>query len=290
VWRFVPLLLLAVCSLAAEPAKVDTSTPVGQAFARMYNFDFPGAHAILDQQIRSDPQNPLLYVVKATAYMFAELHRLRILEIEFFENDDEVVTRKKLSPDPMVRQEIFRLIETARQRASARLSAQPGDREATFALCIAAGLVTDYAALVERRRFGSFILARQTQAYVRQLVALKPPVYDAYLSTGTAEYVVGSLPFYLRWFVRIDNVEGSKEKGMETLQLVADRGRYYGPFARIVLAAIDMREKRFAEAERLLAGVSAEYPENPLLRQELQRAGELRRRASTPGSASGAQR
>jgi hypothetical protein len=222
--------------------------------------------------------------------MFAELHRLRILEIEFFEDDDRVVTKKKLSPDPMVRQEFFRLIETARQRAGARLSAQAEDQEATFALCIASGLVTDYAALVERRRFGSLILARQTQTYVRQLAAFKPPVYDAYLATGSTEYVVGSMPFYLRWFVRIDNIEGSKQKGMELLQLVAERGRYYGPFARIVLAAIDMREKRFVEAERLLAGVAAEFPENPLLRQELQRASELRRRAGNPGGASGAQR
>jgi hypothetical protein len=288
--HFVALLLLVVCSLAAEPAKVDTSTPVGQAFARMYNFDFPGAHAILDDQIQLDPQRPLPYVVKATAFMFAELHRLKILEIEFFEDDDKVVTRKKLKPDLKLREEFFRLIETARQRANARLYAQADDREATFTLCIAAGLVTDYAALIERRRFGSLVLARQTQVYVRQLVALQPPVYDAYLATGSTEYVVGSLPFYLRWFVRIDNIEGSKQKGMDTLQLVAERGRYYGPFARIVLAAINMREKRFVEAERLLADVSAEYPENPLLRQELQRASELRRRASIPRSASSALR
>lgn len=283
-------LVVAVCSFAAEPAKLDISTPAGQAYARMYNFDFTGAHAILDQQIRLEPQDPLPYSVKAAAYLFAELDRLRILEIEFFEDDDKVVTKKKLTPDPVVRQEFFRQVEAARQHARARLSARADDREATFALCIAAGLVTDYAALVERRRFGSFALARQTQAYVRQLVALKPPVYDAYLATGSTEYVVGSMPFYLRWFVRIDNIEGSKQRGMELLQLVAERGRYYGPFARIVLAAINMREKRFAEAERLLAGVAAEYPANPLLRKELQRAGELRRRAGSPGSASGAQR
>jgi hypothetical protein len=288
--RCIVLLVFMVGSLAAEPAKLDTSTPVGQAFARMYDFDFPGAHALLDQRIQLEPQDPLPYAIKAAAFMFAELHRLKILEIEFFEDDDRVVTRKKLAPDPLVRQEIFRLLDTARQRASARLLTQPGDREATFALCIAAGLTTDYAALIERRRFGSFILARQTQVYVRQLVALRPPVYDAYLATGTTEYVVGSLPFYLRWFIRIDNVEGSKQKGVETLQLVADRGRYYGPFARIILAAIDMREKRFAEAERLLAGVSAEYPENPLLLKELQRAGQLRQRAGNPRGASGAQR
>ena len=280
----VALLALAGC-LTAEHAKVDTTTPVGQAFARMYNFDFLGAHAILDRQIQLDPQGPLPYSVKAVAYLFAELHRLKILQIEFFEDDDKVVDRRKLNPDPAVRVEFFRLVETARQRADARLAAQPNDREALFTLCMAAGLVTDYAALIERRRFGSFLLARQTQAYVRKIQALEPPVYDAYLAVGSTEYVVGSLPFYFRWFVRIDHIEGSKRKGIEALQLVAERGRYYSPFARILLATISLREKRLEEAQRLLEGVAEEYPENSLIRKELQRIIELRRKACAAGKA-----
>jgi len=273
------LLGLAVCCVAAEPAKLDTSTPVGQAFARLYNFDFPGAHAILDRQIRLDPQDPLPYAIKAAAHIFSELHRLKILQMEFFEDDNRVVDRSRLSPDPQVREQFFRLVDTARQRANARLAVQPNDREALFTQCVTAGLVTDYAALIERRRFGSFLLARQTQAWIRKTQVLEPPVYDAYLAVGTTEYVVGSLPFFFRWFVHIDNIEGNKQKGIATLRLVAERGRYYGPFARIVLAAIDMREKRLEDAEGLLRGLVAEFPENPLLRQELERAVELHRKA-----------
>ena len=40
------------------------------------------------------------------------------------------------------------------------------------------------------------------------------------------EYVLGSLPFFVRWFVRVDNVEGSKERGVETVTKVAQHGRY----------------------------------------------------------------
>ena len=166
---------------------------------------------------------------------------------------------------------------------SSGLGARPDDRDSLFTLCMAAGLMTDYAALVERRRFGSFFLARQTQVYVRKLLALQPPVYDAYLAMGTTEYVVGSIPFYLRWLVHIDNIEGSKKRGMEMVQLVADRGRYYGPFARILLAAGHLREKRLDEAQRLLEGVLAEYPGNPLIIKELERIAELRREAAAAG-------
>jgi len=259
---------------------VDTTLPLGQAFARLYNFDFAGAHGILDEQIRHDPQQPIPYGVKAAAYFFAELHRLKILQIEFFEDDDKVVDRRKLTPDPVVRQEFFRLLAAARARANTLLASQPDHRDALFTLCMAAGLETDYAALIERRRFGSFVLARQTHAYVRRLLALNPPVYDGYLALGTTEYVVGSLPFFLRWFVRMDDIKGSKEKGIETLHLVAERGRYYGPLARILLTAIFMREKRLGEAHLLLTGLASEYPDNPLFRRELDRVAELRLRAN----------
>jgi hypothetical protein len=270
--------LLAVVGLGAQPARVDTSTPIGQAYARMYNFDFAGTHAILDQQIRQNPDFAFSYSVKAAALLFSELHRLKILQMEFFEDDDKVVTRTKLLPDPVLRVEFFRLIDVARQKANARLVTHPDDREALFTLCMSSGLATDYAALVERRRFGSFTLAKQTQVYALKLLALKPPYYDAHMTVGSVEYVVGSLPFFLRWFVRIDQIEGSKEKAVEHLQLVAQRGRYYGPFAQILLSIIYLREKRPRDAERLLAGLTAEFPENPLIRRELARAGELARR------------
>ena len=164
------------------------------------------------------------------------------------------------------------------QKAGARLATHPEDRDALFTLCMSSGLATDYAALVERRRFGSFTLAKQTQVHSLKLLALKPPYYDAHMTMGSVEYVVGSLPFFLRWFVRIDQIEGSKAKAIEHLQLVAQRGRYYGPFAQILLSVIYMREKRPREAEKLLAGLIAEFPENPLIRRELARAGELARR------------
>jgi hypothetical protein len=275
--RLILFLLLPVCCLALEPARLDTSTDIGRAFARMYNFDFAGAHRILDEEIAKDPRVPLPYSVKAAAHLFSELHRLKILQMEFFEDDDRVVERKKLTPDPAVRAEFDRLIAEARRRAAARLAVERGDRDAMFAECMAAGLVTDYAALVERRRLGSFSLAKKSQAQALKLLDLKPPVYDAYLTVGAVEYVVGSMPFFIRWFVHIERIEGSKEKAVESLQLVAERGRYYGPFARILLSVIHLREQRMKEAENLLRSVATEFPENPLFHRELKRISDMRR-------------
>jgi hypothetical protein len=244
----------------------------------LYNFDFAATHAILDRAIVQQPDAPLYHAVKGVANMFSELDRLKIMQMDFFADDERVIDRSKLTPDPAVRAEIFRCIARARELANARLATHPDDRDALFAHCIASGLVTDYAALIERRRLASFSLAKETQVWARQLTALDPPVYDAYVAVGTVEYVLGSLPFFIRWFIHIDNIEGSKEKAAHDLQLVAQHGRYYGPFARVLLAVVHLRENRPREAGELLAGLVEEYPENQLLRRELARVRGMRQR------------
>ncbi len=85
---------------------------------------------------------------------------------------------------------------------------------------------------------------------------------------------MGSLPFYIRWFVHFDGVDGSKTRGIENLQLVARSGHYLRPFAKILLAIVYMREKQLRETQKLLVALTAEYPENPLLRKELAKVSE----------------
>jgi hypothetical protein len=259
-------LTLPVLAFAALLAPSSTEAALDRAFNRLYNFDFPGAHAILDRHIQSDPDDPLLHGVKAAAYLYSELARLHILEADFFLDNDKLVDRRKLVPDPAVRDAFRASIATTERLAAAH----PG-RDSLFAQSMAAGLVMDYAALVERRRFGSFPLAKRTQAFALKLLAMDPPVYDAYLTTGTIEYVVGNIPFIFRWLVRIDQIKGNRRKGMADLELVARHGRYYGPLARVMLAVINLREKRPAQAREILAALVADYPENPLFRKELAR-------------------
>ncbi|HEY2016931.1 MAG TPA: hypothetical protein VGH38_25680 [Bryobacteraceae bacterium] len=273
--RVVALSLAISAGLAAQPAAVEPDALIRQAFGRLYNFDFRGAHQLVDRHMSQNAADPLGPAVRAAAYLFSELSRLRILEFDFFMDDDKFVDRRKLTPDPAIRQAFFQAISDSERLAQVRVAANPDDREGLFALCMTTGLVTDFAVLVERRRFGSYSLSKRNQVYARKLLAFSPPVYDAYTTVGTVEYVVGSLPFFLRWLVRFDQIKGSKEKAAAELQLVAEHGRYYGPLARIMLTVIHMREKRPAEAEKLLEELVHDFPENPLFRRELERVGKL---------------
>jgi hypothetical protein len=265
--QMIPLLLF----LAAAPALAD---PLDEAFHRMYDFDFPGAYAILDAQQSQNPSFALVYSVRAIALMFSELDRMRILETDFFVNDNKV-TGVRLKADPRVRERIFANTAEARRLAGARLASAPYDRDAMLAMCMAAGVETDYTILVEKRYFRSFWLSRQSQLYAHKLLALDPPVYDAHLTLGMVEYVVGSMNPFFRLFVHFDQIKGSRQQGAEHLKLVAERGRFYQPMARILLAVIYLRDKRPEAALPLLTDLAREYPENPLLQREAVRAKKL---------------
>ena len=262
--RLVLIAMFWVCASLRGAGIVD-------AYERLYNFDFPGAHRILDGHIAALPGDPLGPSTRAAAYLFFELDRLKILQGEFLTDDKKISGDDKLTPDPAVRSHFFAAIEQAQRLAEARLQEHPGDPNSLFAYCITEGLKTDYTAFVEKRQLRSLASARKAHNYAVELLERDPTFVDAKVTTGITEYLVGSLPFFIRWFVKFDQTQGSKEQAVRNLESVAEKGRYLGPFARILLSIIHLREKRAPMSLKLLDGLVKDYPGNRLLRTEFEK-------------------
>jgi hypothetical protein len=235
----------------------------------LYSYDFPGAHAALDRYIAVHPDEALPYAFRASAYLFYELDRLDVLASEFLMDDDLLVAKTRPDPDPAVRKKFLAALDDAQRRAEATLKSNPNDRLALFAMVVASGVSTDYMALVEKRQMGSLGPAKRGNGYAQRLLKLDPTFYDAYLTSGFSEYMIGSLPFFIRWFVHFDSVEGDKRRGVHQLEMVARDGHYLKPLAKVFLGIIDLREKKPREAQKLLGELVHDYPANPLYRKEL---------------------
>lgn len=262
------LLVVAVlsccCVLASERPSLD------EALGQLYNFDFATAQTTLDRLIAAQPEDPLPYGFRASAYLFYELDRLGVLEGEFFSNDDWAYDkRKKAVPDPAVRTKLLKALQDTQARGEAALKTNGADKRALFALCIGQGVTADYMALIDKRQFGSLSPTRRSNTYAQQLLRLDPKYYDAYVTAGFSEYVLGSLPFFVRWFVHWDGVSGSKEIGKQHLETAARDGHYLKAFAKILLAIAAVREKRTGDAQKFMAELTHDYPANPLFRKEL---------------------
>jgi hypothetical protein len=249
-------------------AKQDT---VDLALHRMFNADFTGANAIITDEIRNNPENPFFYSLRAAALLFSEFDRMQILELDFFADDESITDRKRLKPDKTTRADLFQAIGHAKTLAAARLEIDPKDVNANYALFVAAGVETDYTLLIEKSYRRGYLLSKETQKYANTLLAMNPPIYDAYLSSGMLEYGVGNLNWFFRLFIRFDKISGNKQKAIEYLKLVIDHGRYYSTYAKILLSVIYLRDKKPGQALDLLKELERDFPENRLIRKEVLR-------------------
>lgn len=116
---------LAAMLLVQGPVSV---APLDAAYRQMYNLEFAGAHRTLSEWERLRPDDPLGPASNAAAYLFAEFDRLRILQSEFFTDDDAFKRRAKLSPDPAARRAFDAEMEKAARIAGEVLARSPGTR------------------------------------------------------------------------------------------------------------------------------------------------------------------
>jgi len=263
-------LLALTAALCFRLRAADPPPTLDDVVQHLYDFDFPATHELLDRYIAAHPQDPLPLAFRSSAYLFSELDRLGVLESEFLIDDNRIVDKKSpQSPDPVIRTRFLKSLEDTAARADQALRGNPADVGALFAMSISQGVATDYMALVEKRQISSLSAARRSNDYAQRLLRIDPKFYDAYMTAGLSEYMIGSLPFFIRWFIHFDNVSGNKERGKQNLELVSREGHYFRAFAKILLGIISLREKKPREAQRLLVDLTHQYPTNPLFQKEL---------------------
>lgn len=265
-------LLLASCTACAADSRPDTPR-VEEAFERLYSFDFAGSEAAARRYITANRDCPLGHGVLAASYLFSELNRLDALSSPI--SEQKVKNAKALKPDPAVRAAFWRAVGDADRHARALLGDDPKDRRALAALAISSGLKRDYLALIDKKLRQSMEHIKEAQVWSTRLLAVDPQAHDAYLNTGFSEYLLGSFPFYLRWVVKIEGVEGDKEKGLRQLEIAARSGSLMKPFAQLLLASFYQREGRPSESVRLLSALLAEFPTNHVVRRELEKLRQL---------------
>jgi hypothetical protein len=263
------VLTSTVTFAAAVPAVPPPSLELG--FHLLYNLDFERAHQVFLSWEQQYPDDPLGPACDAAGSLFSEFNRLGVLEGQFYSDDHAFDNRKKLDPDSAVHDRFNTAIAQAEARAHLRLTKDPKDQNALFALTLSSGLQADYAALIEKRNLASLHFTKEANIWAEQLLALDPHCDDARVATGFSKYIVGSMSAPVRWLVRMGGVSGDKAGGISELQQTAQHGHYLAPFARILLAIAYVREKDKSHARELLAGLRDEFPSNPLFVREIAR-------------------
>jgi hypothetical protein len=263
------VLLPALAANSAQGAGLTSPSLLDDGYRDMYNLQFDQAHHSFATWEREHPQDPLGPASDAAAYLFAEFNRLHVLEFELFTDDQKLAHQSKLLPDPAVRQAFDAQLAKAEQLADAALQRDPQDSNALFAKALRLGLRGDYTALIEKRYLTGLGYMKQGRVIAEHLLARNPDYYDAYLAIGIENYLLSLKPAPLRWLLRLDGAETDRAMGIAKLKIVAQRGHYLLPYARLLLAVAALRDHNRDQARALLQGLAREFPRNQLYTEEL---------------------
>jgi len=265
--------LLALC--IAKPVRPSTrvAPPADQlslAITHLYNARFDLSRQTLSAYTTVHPADPLAYSLMAASYLFSDLDRSGALQKDVFSDAHIRPAANDPSAQP-TKGALGETIKKARELSQAALRQNPTDENTLLAMVIVSGVQRDYLALVERRYRESYEYIKESQGYASRLLKINPSAYDAYFTQGFTEYLIGSMPFFLRWFMKMDDIVCTKEQGLQDLRVAADQGQYLKPFAQILLAMFYLREKQELKTEKLLTQLTNEYPENKTFRRELEK-------------------
>jgi tetratricopeptide (TPR) repeat protein len=233
-----------------------------------YNNEYDQALTAFEREAREHPGDPEAYNHIAQAVLYREMFRNGALESQLVTGTNPFLRRAKMDVSPDVRKLFQDALGKAIDLGNAELKQDANSIPALYALSVAHGLRANYAFLVEKAWSQALHDATTSRKYSDRIVTLDPKFVDAYLVLGLHDYVVGSLPLYLRMVGFLAGFHGNRELGIRELQDVAQHGLLNRYDAQILLAAIYRRERQPELAIPLLKECIIRFPRNYLLRLE----------------------
>jgi hypothetical protein len=263
-----PALMVAFQAVAATPPGVHPPT-LESGFHLLYETKFVEARSHFLAWQKAHPEDPLGYAWEATSCLFEDLYDKGVLTSAYFLDDKRFFAGAPGKENDERLVAFLAATDRAQNLARHRLKINSRDAEALYTLAVTTGMLADYNSLIERQQLRSLKFIRQSEAYAKALLAVRPDSADAYVSLGAANYIIGSLPAAKRFFLWLGGIRGDKELGMKQLAIAAKDGVYLRPFAEILLALAALREKQTGLARAEFQSLVAEFPENHLFVHEL---------------------
>ena len=268
-------MLLAAALTATAAINLATSAPAPEeapletAFRRMYELRFDEARGAIVSYRHAHPDDPLGAAAEAASYLVEEFNHQGVLTSAFFLDDERFLGGIEGQPDSQHSAAFLTANERARTMARERLKSKPDDPDGLFVLTLADGMQGDFEAIIRKRQLAALSLIRSAEKEATRLLAVRTDAQDAYVALGAANYIIGCLPAYKRFLLWFGGVRGDRQRGMDQLQMAAEKGHYLRPLAQALLALAAEREGRFDLAVTLLADLSREFPANPVFASEL---------------------
>jgi tetratricopeptide (TPR) repeat protein len=239
-----------------------------KGFQHFYSLEYDEAIAEFEKEIEAHPKEPEGFNYLAQALLYREMYRAGALESELVTGANPFLRRAKMEPRADDLKRFDDAVARAMALAQERLKANGNDTKALYALGVAHGLRGNCGFLIRKTYMDALRDATQSRKLCQRVVELDAKQMDARMVLGAHDYIVGSLPGYIRLVGFLTGFAGDKESGIRTLKQVAEKGYHNKIDAAILLGVVYRRERRPLEAIPLLLDLVQRYPRNYLFRLE----------------------
>ncbi len=235
------------------------------AFQRLYNLDFEQAIPLLEKDCATQPNEPDHHNNLAYAILYKTLFNADALDGGVALSVAEFLRRPKAPMTSSERQRFSAALAKAEDTARKR-----GERaDAIYALGVSQTHRANLALLVDKEWRSALKTGGEARKLHDRAFERDKNFVDAMLVPSFHEYIVGSLPIYLKALGSLVGFAGDKEKGLNGLRTVARYGFRAKLEAQVLLALVENREERPAVAIEIMRGLEQEFPTNHLYRKEL---------------------
>jgi len=266
------LILLPALAIAQEAAPQNTARQdisVDAGFQHFYNLEYDEALAIFRANAAANPNSPEAFNHIAQTILYREMFRTGTLETQMVTGNNPFLRRAEMKISAADDKEFLDSLGRAISLAEARLQQTADDVNALYAMGVSYGLRSNYHFLVHKAWMEALRDATTARKAHNRVTELDASNVDGRLMQGVYDYVIGSLPPLWKALGFLAGYVGDRNRGIEALRLVAEKGRSNRMDAAVILCAILRREHRPKETVPYILDLIEKYPRNYLLRLEL---------------------
>lgn len=262
-------------TFAGEPPK--EMIELRQAgYAANFNLDYATARAKFEEIRKRWPQHPAGDLYVANIVWLEHLYKLRRLQTGLYQNESFYAGFEASKEDgeqgdaveAKVDREFRALMTAAKTKALTLVNANRSDPYAKYYLGSIYSILAAYEASTARKFWSALRNGSKGIDAHQQVLKMKPDYYDAYLSVGLYDYVIGNLPFPVKALIAMGGVRGNKERGIKQLNSIIEHNADNADDARVMLIGIYQNENKPEQALAILKDFTARYPSNFLFRLE----------------------
>ena len=237
-------LLAGVAAASPQKNNHQFQSYLRQGVKKAFNMEFSGANSRLQKAVESDRENPSGYAFLAIINLFA-------YEMSF---DDNVRKSKEVL--------LQRYVDETVVRGKKQIGKNPQDGRAYLAMAMA-GMVRFKFASQRRQYFRMSREASTIWEYLEKAKENDPQNYDIYFLTGSFRYHIDHLPRVTRFLSSMAVTSGDRRKGLQELELAAQKGDLLKELAQSELSANYLNfEKQPARALPIIQKLRENFPGN----------------------------